>query len=143
MTDFSHLSKSLGDDTTAKYVFEEIEGEPWMLVRSATADNKAYNNALMQRQQSRRRRSSRRGLTMADLERIRKDDIELFSRHVILDWGSVVDGSGKEVGFSKEDCESFLGQIPVEYLDDLRLFCADRNSFLEDDLPDSEELAKN
>lgn len=142
MADFSHLRKHIGAEKTATYTFYDLEGEPTVSVRPATEENKDYHNALMRRQLSRSRKSARR-ITVDDLMRVRKDDIELYAQHIVKGWEGIVDAAGKAVAFSEATCKEFLTAIPTEILDDLRGFCADRHSFLDGADADGEALGKN
>lgn len=138
MVDFSHLSQEV-TKASAVYTFYELKGEPWVRVVPATEDNKAYFNALMSRQL--RNRQRRRHLRADDLKQNRNEDAVLYAKHVVIEWGNLVDAEGEPVTLTEEHCKQFLKAIPKTSFDGLRDFAADETSFYE--LPDTEEVSKN
>ena len=141
MSDFSHLADLEEATETARYDFPHIKGEPWLDVKQANDNNRAYYNGLLRYQ---RRSSRRRGrtITVQDVAENREQDRLLYARHVVVKWGNVRDRGGEEVALSEDACREFLQAIPNVDMDELRDFAATPHSFSKDAVPD-EDLAKN
>jgi len=147
--DFSHLSKlHVRPDSTAKYTFYEIEGEPCLEVKPTTEINKGYLNAVLRKGRRTLMRMRNTKMSTDMLKQNRDQDRELYPEHVVVGWPTPPkDSDGKDVPFSKEACEAFLKALPDFLFDDLRIFCGSSSNFLvdENDLDDDsiEDLAGN
>jgi hypothetical protein len=132
MTDFSNFSAlRIKEDTTAEFVFDEIEGEPTLTCRPATQENEDFFNAVLAKNKTAKRKKSKSGTvpTAQLLKEARASDIEVFVDFIIVSWVNVLDAKGKAVPFSKEDCVLFLQAIPNDMFDSLRVFCLDIANF--------------
>ena len=143
MTDFTHLSQlEVTAENKTIYRFYQIEGVPWLEVTPATSANKPYQNALIKKSSRATRAASQSGrMTPQMLDQNRDEDRELYARYIVKSWGDMVDAKKKKVSFSAENVEAFFKALPDWLFDELRLFCAQPQSFLEDG--GSEDLAKN
>jgi hypothetical protein len=147
---FSHLeAMKVKSSATAIYTFHEIEGEPSLLVKPAHEINQGYMNAVLKKGKKMLRSMKRGKLTTAVLKENREQDYQLFPRFIVEGWPTAPkDMEGKEVPFTRENCELFLRAIPVEMFNDLRDFCGDIDNFRDDedddlDAADREDLAGN
>ena len=135
MTDFSRFKKTTTD--SARFTFYDLEGEPWVTVKPASAANKPYLNSLLKGQRRRRR------ATADAFIRNRRQDIGLYAQHVVTAWGNVTDNAGTEVPFSVDNCKDFLAAIPDWLLDELRDFATDPESFTGEDDDGDDDTPKN
>lgn len=132
MTDFSNVSKlALSPERTAKFPLYQLEGEPTLIVVSATDANKPYYNKLLQRSPGSARKFRALGVSAGLIEENREADRELYAKYVLRGWERVQDVGGKDVAFSTQEGEQFLAALPSWLFDDLRTFCSDPNNFLE------------
>ena len=143
MADFSHIRRQEVTIPTARHTFYEIKGEPWVEVKPATEWNKGFFNALLKRQRRGRRLQRAGTLTVDGIKRMRDEDRELYSKHIVAGWGGVVDVDGRAVELSPDNCCDFLHAIPDESFDMLRDFAGDSQTFVEDVVTDTEETGKN
>ena len=143
MADFSHIRRQGVTTPTARHTFYEIKGEPWVEVKPATEWNKGFFNALLKRQRRGRRILRAGTLTVDMIKRTRDEDRDLYAKHIVTDWGGVVDVEGKPVELSPDNCCDFLYAIPDESFDMLRDFASDSQTFVEDAVTDTEETSKN
>ena len=138
-----YQQKSDRKESTARYTFYELEGEPFLDVVLADSSNTGYINALLRRNRSRAAMRNRR-VTKSTIERQRDEDRKLFARHVVKGWGKVLDDeTGKPIELTVEECEEFLFAIPYWAFDTMRDFASDPQSFLEDAEEDGEEMGKD
>ena len=95
---------------TADIAIEGLDGmRPVLTCKPATEDNPAYFNAM-----SRRLRRGRRGqgdMTVKDVRKIRRDNIDLLPEHCIIGWRDVFDADGKPVEYSIDNVREFLQAI--------------------------------
>lgn len=126
--DFSHLKRLEVADRTAKYTIYQIEDEPVLIMKSATEANKPFFNAVLL--ETRAARNPQQIKTDAKtVKKNRNHDRKLFPKHVIVGWEGIKDASGKEVPFSKENCEAFLTSLPDWIFDGIRAFATDSANF--------------
>ena len=146
---FSHFDKlKIGPNSRALYTFEGIEGEPVLEVSPAHEVNKPYMNAILKKGKKMLRSLKRGSMSVQTLKENRLQDLRLFPKFIVTGWlVAPVDSAGNKVEFSEENCKAFLQAIPTYMFNDLREFCADVDSFLDEDddldVDDREELAKN
>ena len=140
MTDFSRFSRVTTD--TARFTFHELEGEPWIAMKPATAANRPYLNALIKANGGRARR---RRITAETYGKNQRQDIGLYAQHVVTAWGNVFDNQGTAVDLSPETCKDFLSAIPDYMFDEARDFATDPESYTtsEDEDGDGESAPKN
>ena len=143
MADFSQIKRQEAIMPTARHIFYEIPGEPWLEVKPATEWNKPFFNALLKRQRRGRRLLRGGTLTVDMIKRTRDEDRDLYAKHIVIGWGGVVDVDSKTVELSPENCHDFLYAIPDESFDLLRDFAGDSQTFVEDAVTDTEDTAKN
>lgn len=137
--------------SSARYEFFELEFEretseidpesgrpvtetvvPWIEVRPVGEINEPYINAVLRQQAKlRRRMSSGQAPTSKMLEENRRQDRDLYVRHVFTGaWGGWVDAAtGAEVPYSAEAATELLEQLPNDSFDQLRAFCNDHSNF--------------
>ena len=144
MADFSQFKAACKQADTAIYTFHELEGAPWIRCRRADESNKAYFNALLKSQRSRRRQLRTGNIKAEDLKAARNEDRKLYPKYIITEW-CVKDKNGKDVELNEEDCRKFLEAIPDWSFDDCRDFAAMPQSFDIDasDSDDTEGTGKN
>lgn len=141
MVDFSNISKlEVTGEHTAEYVFEGLHGQPKVRVRPITRANKSYTNAMLKRLAP-SKKNKNTNITVDDIERHQKWDLDLFPKYVLTDWEGVVDTDGNEVEFTEVNAAAFVKALPADMFDELREYCADISNFR--DLLDVEDLAKN
>ena len=143
MADFSQIKRQEAFMPTARHIFYEIEGEPWLEVKPATEWNKPFFNALLKRQRRGRRILRAGTLTVDMIKRTRDEDRDLYAKYIVTGWGGVVDVDSKPVDLSPANCQDFLYAISDESFDLLRDFAGDPQTFVEDAVIDTEETAKN
>jgi len=147
--------KSAGNVTvnsTYRYYFYELDGEPWIEVRPAAECNKKYFNAVLRKQKATRRKLAAGKIDTAMLKQNREEDRELFPKFVCTGkWGGWTDSDGKEIPFSIENAKDLFDQLPDYMFDDFRAECNILSNFVDidedEDSPldetDAEEAAKN
>ena len=143
MADFSQIKRQEATIPTARHIFYEIKGEPWVEVKPATERNKPFFNSLLKRQRRGRRILRGGALTVDMIKRARDDDRDIYSKYVVTGWGGVVDVESKPVALSPDNCLDFLHAISDESFDLLRDFAGDPQTFIADAVTDTEETAKN
>lgn len=128
---------------TTTYEFVELEGRPKLTVKSATEANKLFYNQVLKRMK-RNSRTMQAGQANAELLAANRDeDRELFPKYVITGWSNVVNDEGTEVPFNEQNCKEFLDALPDWLFDGLREFCSSPANFIEEGVPDVEDLSKN
>lgn len=145
---FRNLKKAeITPQSTSKFVFYDLEGEPWLTVRPAHEINKPYFNALLKRNTSGNRRRVNRVIDAAAIERDRSEARELYGKHItnVGPWGGWVDEAGLEIPLTQATVEALMQNLPPEQFDQLRVYCADLSNFRVDPIdPDgAEETGKN
>lgn len=128
---FEKIKKlAVGKGATAVYVFEELEGQPSVVVRPATQANPEFLNEVLAdaRQLAKRKRKRGQGMSAKELDESRVRDLELYARHVVVRWEKPAlmdDGSPAPDSALGE----FLAALPDDVFDGLRAFCGDPESF--------------
>jgi len=142
--DFSHLKKFDIKGNTAEFVLDDIEVEPApiLILKPATQSNRKYFNALLKGSGTRLSRIKRAKIDEKVYEDNLKEDKKLYPEHVIVGWKNVTDTSGKEVSFNKQNCISFVEQLPDWIFEKVRNFAATNENFVEEQM-DAEEVSKN
>lgn len=125
--------------STARFTFYNLAGEPWLLVRPAGETNRPYFNAVLKRQ-SARRGVVARVITAEQLERNRNEDRELYAEFV---WageagGWLDDTTNAPVTMTRETVRELLQQLPADQFDELRVYCNQVQNF-RPDMPSAEE----
>jgi hypothetical protein len=149
MSKYDYLKKK-EPKGTVPYVLERLDkthGEPTLIVAPAFGANKDYFNALLKRRRTGPARLTPKKLTEKleahTIEDTRNDDKVLYPRHVIKGWENITDNDGKKVPFSVEEVTEFLKVLPDWIFDEVRVFCVQPENFVEEELPDTEEVSKN
>jgi hypothetical protein len=146
MTQFQNLKGAVVSPTAvARFTFHDIEGEPWVEVRSAGEINKPYFNAVLKRT-AKNRRMQRGQIDTDTLERNRNEDRELYPQHILTGkWGGWKDENGTDIPFSLEGARELMQQLPSYQFDGLRSYCNEPTNFREDVLngADAEAVSGN
>lgn len=138
---FSHLSKyEVKADRRIKYVIDDIEGEPILILAPATSENKPYYNKVL-RKTAKNPMKAIKKINAGTVRENRDQDRILFANYVIKGWKRVVDGEGKEVEFSKENCFEYLTALPDWIFDQVRNYAATPDNFIDEE--NIEDLSKN
>ena len=135
--------------TTIEYTIHAItlnNGEsPIIEIKPANDTNKPYISALL-RNNAQVRRAQR--VTLKAMERNRQDDVELYAKHIIVNWKHVIDEKANPVKYTPSEGIDFLTEIVKDngwIFDDLRMFCSDMSNFIEEGANDEDQdaLLKN
>lgn len=137
---FDYLAKYDVGDNTVDYELYQLDGTPVLKLAPATADNKAYQNAMFRSRNAVRRATSKK-LTQAQIDEGIERNKKLYAEHVIKGWSGVTDSSGNEVPFSKAACAAFLRSLPDWIFGDIVMYASEPENFIE--TIDTEEVAKN
>jgi len=130
MPDFSNLKKQEVDqDYEREFTLSYLEGEPVLLVVSATQSNKAYFNARLKAMSKFAGRSAGAKIDVTKISEIQDDDRELMAKHVVRGWKNVLDAKGQAVEFNLENCEAFLDALPRDMFMDLKAFTENPDNF--------------
>lgn len=143
MVDFSNLKAAEIAGRTAEYELIELADKPVLIVRPTGPDNKPYFNALLREFGGDQRRLQRGRLDGGMLEKMRDVNRKLFPEYVVAGWRGVKDMSGKDVPFALDNVKAFFEVLPGYILDGLRSFCEAPESFIGQELVDSEEVGGN
>lgn len=145
MSQFSHLKKlEVKGGSTADFKMHALDGTPVLTVKPAMESNKQYFNASLKASRSNMRSIRNGNVTAGLLDETRETDRVLYGKFVLVGWSGVLDGSGKQVPFSREIAGDFLDALPNWLFDELREFCGTPSNFIEDDdQVDTEAVAKN
>lgn len=127
MSKFAHLQKQNLTSDPVPYTLVELEGTPTLMVKPATEANRPYYTGLL------KSIGRRPKLSVSAMQRTRNTDRTLYPKYVVVGWRDVTDSKGSEVPFSVEECQDFLQHLPDYIFDDLRSFCSDPQSFVEED----------
>lgn len=131
---------------TSKFVFYDLDGQPWVTVRHAGETNKPYFNAMLKANAAAARGKRGQSITVDDVVRNRTRDRALYPDHVIVGpWGGWTDGDGKEIAFTPENSKDLALQLPNAQFDDLRAYCVADYNFRTDvvSAEDAEDTAGN
>jgi hypothetical protein len=124
--------------STYKYIFYELDGEPWIEVRPAAECNKKYFNAVLRKQKATRRKLQAGKIDTAMLKQNREEDRELFPKFVCTGrWGGWTDNEGKEIPFTVENARDLFDQLPDYMFDEFRADCNILSNFI--DIEDGED----
>lgn len=141
MADFSKLSKLKVDETTtAKYIFYDLPGEPWIKCKPATKQNKSYfsevlKNPLMQKI------ASGRKISDSDSKDADKLIIGIYADHIIVDWGDMQDLTD-DTRCTKQNKKDFIASLieNAEWVwDKFANWAQDPKSFLQIDTDTKEK----
>lgn len=134
MNKFAHLEKyEVKADRLIEYVIDDIEGEPVLIMSPATSENKPYYNKVLRKTAKNPMKALKR-VNVGTVRENRDQDRVLYAQHVIKGWKRVVDGEGKEVPFSPENCAEYLQALPDWIFDQVRNFAASPENFIDDEL---------
>lgn len=144
---FDYLKELDVKDKTAEFPLSMIRNCPVLIVRPATEANPPYFNEILRRS-SKTIRNAAQGkiqITSDTMKKNRKEDRELFPKHVIVGWNGVIDSEGNEGEFNEENCSKFVNALPDWIFDQIGAFCRNNSNFLPDnvDQEDMDSLAKN
>ena len=105
-------------------------------VRRAGEKNKKYFNEILQRNKHLAHRKVKVDASL--IVENRKNDYDLYPRHVVVGWDStIVDSKGQQVVFSEENCRDFLKAVGDDAFDELRRFCDDYTNFDKEDVSET------
>lgn len=127
--DFSNLAQHSVAVQAVPYRLFQIEGEPVLRVLPATEENKPYFNALLRQTKESLRSLQATGASADAVEARRKLARDLIADHVLVGWEGVVDASGREVAWSKDDGRAFLEALPGWIFDSVQSFCQSPANF--------------
>lgn len=142
MPKFGHLRRYDTATREATYTLP-FKGPPQTLrMRCAGQSNKPYIDAVAR---ATAKSGSARVVAQGRIDsnwvdQNRKQDRELFPKHVIVGWDGIRDESGAIVPFSVEACRELLDAVPDWIMDDLRNFAAAPGNFLDEDTPTDGEV---
>ncbi len=142
---------SVSKESTARFVFEDLPGEPWLQVRLGGQMNKPYFQAVLAAQSSKGRRKRKKtkaaSLSVAELEKNRELDRELYPEHIDGGaWGGWLEddpdrpGKYREVPYSPEAFGDLMAQLEDYLFDELRAFCNEPLNFSSEDEPDLDDI---
>lgn len=114
---------------TIRYIFEDVEGQPWIEAKPMTDRNKPYYNAMLQRMAGIRKKLQRGKLSIQMLDAQRAILRELCSLHVITAMGGWVDPAGVEVPSSRENIAALMAALPQRQFDEMTETLGDDDSF--------------
>lgn len=136
MVDFSHLEAlDVSAEHTARYAMHEITVEgrtPTLIVKPATDANKPYYNAKLKRAAKNQRVVLGGQITVGLLDESRDEDRELFAKYVVVGWEDLVDATGKDVPFTKRNCEDFVAALSNWVFDGVTQFAGTASNFTEE-----------
>lgn len=141
---FSNLSGAqVGAESTARFHFYDLPGEPWILVKPGGDLNRPYFAAVLASQSKNRKRLMKGKIDAEMLERNREVDRKLYPRHIDAgEWGGWEDDEGNEVPYSPQAFEELMQQLPSDLFDELRAFCNEPVNFRSEDEPDLDDIAE-
>ena len=128
----------LGDITTP-----EDSGPVTLIGVFAGKSNRPFTNAVIRKNAMRLK--SRRGkqVNFDTMVEARKDDEEIFAKHIITDWKNVFHDNGKKAPFNSENLAKLLTALPDDLFDEVREFFTNPETFRDSELfteADAEEL---
>ena len=143
MGQFDHITKQTKASETVRFEMPEIDGTPWLEVAQATEANTSFLNAALRFRNVQRRGFRPGTVGSGQVDRARRTDLVLFSKHVVKGWGNITDKAGVPVEFNEQNCREFLEAIPSWLFNDLRQFCINPINFIENGDLDYGATAKN
>jgi len=139
--DFGHLEVG---QNTLWVDMPELGPTASICVKPAAESNKPYFNAMLKRSGLRARRLARTDrVTAEDSEQNRAEDRDLFPKHVIMNWRGVLDAKRKEVPYTQDAARELCAKLPGWLFDRIRNAAATPERFLDDEVPDAQDLAGN
>lgn len=130
MPDFSNLKKQEVDQEYERdFTLSYLEGEPVLVVVSATQANKAYFNARLKAMSKFAGRNAGAKIDVQKIAEIQEDDRGLMAQHVVRGWKNVLDAKGQPVEFTVQNCEEFLEALPRDMFMDLKAFVENPDNF--------------
>ena len=143
MSKFSHLKQlDVQREQTTEYPLYQLAGEPVLILAPATESNRGYFNSLLRKSRKNMRVVQSGKVNASVVKNNREEDKKLYAEHIIVGWKNMLDSSGNEIPFSKEDCADFLNELPDWLFDEIRTFASNVQNFIEDAI-DAQETAKN
>lgn len=146
--DFSNLSGAkVTSQSSARFTFYDLPGEPWVDVHPAGDVNRPYFAAVLAKQSKHRRRLAAGKMNVDMLDDNRSQDRELYPRHVdagaIGGWRAMnSEGQEEEIGYSPEAFRSICEKLPNDLFDELRAFCNDTANFRSQDDPTDDDVVR-
>lgn len=102
----------------------------------ANESNRDYHAAKVKASARRPRMGGSTGKQVLDMEPVlRREDVDLFPKHVVKNWRGMLNGKGEPVPFSPEKCRALFDSLPGWYFDRVRGYANVPENFL----PDGEE----
>lgn len=148
MGNFDHLKQyDIAGDTRAEYTLYQLDDQPTLVVAPATTENREYSQAALRRNRKALRPVTRGGdITMDMVDANMEIERDLYGQHIVKGWRDMrTPGKDKkEIPFTRENAVEFIHALPAWIFQELRAFCSDPRSFLDDgEGVDEEELAGN
>jgi hypothetical protein len=117
---------------TIRYVFEDVEGQPWLEAKPMTDRNKPYYNAMLQRMASIRKKLQRGKLSLQMLDAQRSILRELCALHVVTAMGGWVDENDQPAESNRENIAALMLALPQRQFDEMTETLGDDDSFRPD-----------
>lgn len=146
--DFSYADVG---DKVVEFPIRWLRGSPVLMMRPAGDANPGYQAGLVVTTGARRIAdvAQKRG-GISEVQEIetgltldREDDYGLYRDHVVVGWRGVLDKNGKDVPFTKENCDQFLRALPGWVFDKVRAFALLVRNYIDLEPPPATELAEN
>jgi hypothetical protein len=144
LPDFSNLAAyAVNAETTAEYVFIDIEGEPSIICAPAVETNLPYYNESLrltvEQSEADRKKLTKRGrravlteIDADDMEEARDKDRRVIAMFCARSWGTApVDAQGNAVEFSAEICLAYLRALPFYIFDPMRRWVTNPRNFVQ------------
>lgn len=144
--DFDHLLALHVEGKTSWCELPECGEGAALLVAPANESNVPYRNAQKKMGAKRPRqahKTSEHEIALELHEWLMKEDRILFPKHVIKGWRAIKKKDGTPADFSPEACAFFVSKLPNYLFWRVRNHAMIPENFLQEEDPDSAELAKN
>lgn len=138
---FSNLDGAQVDgQSTARFTFFDLPGEPWVLVRPGGDTNRPYFQAVLASQSKNRKRLMKGKIDAEMLEKNREVDRKLYPQYIDAgEWGGWQDDAGL-VEYTPSGFAELMQQLPADLFDELRAFCNEPVNFRSEDEPDLDDI---
>lgn len=136
--------QSIKQDARRWFVFDTIvpvKGTAPIEVEAVHAGevNAAYRNDAVRRVNEQIARASNK-LTTAQIDLLREQDADIFSRCIVTGWKNVFFDDGTEAPFNAENVAQWLRAIPHELFDRFRVWAKEAENFRDTPAPPPAEL---
>lgn len=132
MLKLKHVADAhVAPSATARVEFPEIEGCPWLEIRPAGEQNKAYMNHALRKVD--KNALLRGNLSVEEIARERQSAIRPYAEHILTGngggWVSDESGEPVQMPLSVDDREALLRQLPGDLFDRIRREANDLSNF--------------